>query len=348
MQYTKFPFLIATMLWMAGLLCLNTSGWAEEVYLTNHEEPPAPMTTVSELMEKSAPPQETKDAAKAETPPPATAEIPAVDTKPTGMTQKVKGHIKGGVRDAKALSEVRDWHDLKNFKKVSYTPLAAVAIFPVIYHGTDKAFGDLAVLFSNEFANTLEQKAQGTKVLNPVYTVEELKIRGLDRVYQKVMDYYVKAGRPEPKALNYLLKELSADGRQIQRVAFVSAEADMNNYAKNYGISDRMKGWMTDSLPSEERYDIKSRIQIFDSANPELPLVWGFTWSRTMKANRVNNVTSSVYQDSDSVRSFSQASRWMSREILTVIPKHVYLEEHPIVDESVDGANTTVEGARVR
>jgi hypothetical protein len=250
------------------------------------------------------------------------ATIPAVDTAPA----KVRKNILLDNRLVKKFTQ-----------KVSYTPLAAIAIFPVVQHHQSKAFGDLPILFANEFAHSLEQKAPGTKVLNPVYTVEELRIRGLQNVYNKVIDFYIKARRPEPKALSYLLKELSADGRQIQRVAFVEVDLDMSHPTKTYNIADKIKGWTTDSLPKEMHYFVKSRIQVFDTSKPEQEMIWTWSWNNSIKANTFVNVTPSVFQDSDSVRSFGRVSRYMSREISLIVPKNVYLEPHPETDASVQG-----------
>lgn len=219
---------------------------------------------------------------------------------------------------------------------ITYTPLEAIVVFPVIKQGREKAFGDLSVLFARELALKLEATAPQTRVYNPVYTVDELRVRGLSHIYDQIMGYYLKAGRPEPAATDYLLKQLaSSDGKTISRVIFVEADLDMAHIEEQSNWLERINGLLTDSTPKQMKVFINSRLQIFDADNPSLPMVWAGNWRRSMKANQYTNITPSVFQDSDSQQSFSQLSREMSRELLWMAPKSTYMA--PQYDLSVQG-----------
>jgi hypothetical protein len=220
-------------------------------------------------------------------------------------------------------------------KDTTYNTLEAIAIFPVIKTGRERAFSDLPVIFAREFALKLEGVAPKTQVYNPVYIVDELRVRGLGHIYDQIMGYYLKAGRPEPKATDYLLKQLSTDGKTVSRVIFVEADLDMNHTTDQSGIFDRLNNWVTDAVPKHTKYFINSRLQVFDAENPNLPLVWGGSWRRSIKTNQFLNLTPSVFSDSDSQQSLAALSRTMSREILWIAPKEAYMA--PQSDLSVQG-----------
>jgi hypothetical protein len=223
----------------------------------------------------------------------------------------------------------------RGIKPVSYSPLSAVVVFPVVKHGQERAFGDLPLLFAREYAQRIELRAPETKVYNPIYTVDELRIRGFGHVYDQVMRYYIKAGRPEPTALDYLLKQLTEGGQPVARVIFVEADLDMGQPDAPSGVLERLNGWATDGTPKQMRYFVRSRLQVFDAESPEFPMVWGGSWSRPVTANRFMNVTPSVYADSDSQQAFARVSREMSRELLLVTPREVYMA--PQYDVAVQG-----------
>jgi hypothetical protein len=234
------------------------------------------------------------------------------------------------------------FYDETAVKPISYSPLPAIAVFPVIKHGKEKAFSDLPLLFAREYAERMEQKVPGTKVYNPVYTVDELRLKGLGHVYDKIMDYYKKAGRPEPTALDYLLKQISTDGKTISRVIFVEADLDMNQPDAATSLIERAQALLSDGTPKQMKYFVRSRLQIFDAETPSFPMVWAGSWDRSIKVDRFYNVTGSVYDESDSEQSFAKLSRQMSREILYVTPKDVYMI--PVYDTSVQGKLATPAG----
>jgi hypothetical protein len=103
-------------------------------------------------------------------------------------------------------------------------------------------------------------------------------------------------------------------------------------------IEDRIKQWTTDGIPKDSSYYIHTRIQIFDTLQPEMPMIWANTWNATVHGDQFNNVTPSVFQDNDSRMVFARTSRWMTREILVTMPKHIY--QHPVEKST----GTKVEG----
>lgn len=219
-------------------------------------------------------------------------------------------------------------------------PVGQVLIFPVLPQNTAKAFGDLPILFSDEFAAELMQKAAPIQVHNPVYTLEEIKAQGLESTYRKIMEYYVRAHRPEPKALTFLLTELKdvLGNAPIERVVFVESDFDINYMTKATRISDRIKQWTTDGIPKDSSYYLRSRIQVFDTSQPEMPMVWGNTWSGVVHGDQFYNMTPSVFHDSDSRMAFSKTSRWMSRQLmLTMSPLVLHHPYDATTDQNVQG-----------
>lgn len=224
----------------------------------------------------------------------------------------------------------------KKLLPVSYSPLQGIVIFPVIKHGKDKAFGDLPLIFAREYAQKLELQVPETKVYHPIYTVDELRMQGLGHIYDQVMDYYLKAGRPEPAAMSYLVKQLDKNNANISRVIFVEADLDASHPTMATGPLERIKGLMTDGTPQQMKYFVHSRVQVFDAEKPEFPMVWGGSWGRSIKTDQFYNVTTSVFADSDSHQSFSRLCRQMSREMLYITPKDAYMAPQ-YTDLSVEG-----------
>lgn len=220
-------------------------------------------------------------------------------------------------------------------KPIGYSPLPGIVIFPVVKHGNEKAFGDLPLLFAREYAQRLELKAPETRIYHPVYTVDELRMQGLGHVYDQIMKYYLKAGRPEPMAMDYLLKQLSENSKPISRVIFVEADLDITHPEQSTNAGEWLKQIMTDGTPRQMSYFVRSRLQVFDAETPSFPMVWAGSWTRSIKTNRFANVTPSVFTDSDSQQAFAAVSRQMSREILLTTPKVVYM--YPQYDTAVVG-----------
>jgi hypothetical protein len=268
-------------------------------------------------------------------PVPAEASTPKVEIPPLETPEPVI--------DDKASQAVPDKEPGKDKKEktkkpeIVYKPLSGMVVFPVLRHGNEKAFGDVVILFSNEFAGKLETKFPQTRIYNPVYSVEELRIRGLGRIYNQMIDYYIKAGKPEPRALNYLLSELSKDGAPIERAIFVEADIDLHHQTRSWRPKDLLMKYHSGALPAEQRYYVMGRVKVYDTASPHHPLVWASSWNHPVKTTGIYNVTASVYQDSDSIALFSQASRMMSRIMLATSPKRAYMEGTTDIDTAVAG-----------
>jgi hypothetical protein len=275
--------------------------------------------------------------------PQATPDMPEQVQTPEPSTEPAIRNTPGAMPEAPAVDTHKpkfSWTfnpfaDEKAVKPISYTPLPGIAIFPVVKHGNEKAFGDLPLLFAREYAQRMELKVPETRIYHPIYTVDELKAQGLGHLYKQIMDYYAKAGRPEPMAMDYLLKQLNTNGHSISRVIFVEADLDTFHPDAATSLTDRVKGLMTDGTPKQMKYFVRSRLQIFDAEKPSFPMVWGGSWSRSVKTNQFFNVTPSVYADSDSQQAFAKVSREMSRELVYITPKEAYMA--PQYDTSVQG-----------
>jgi hypothetical protein len=67
-------------------------------------------------------------------------------------------------------------------------------------------------------------------------------------------------------------------------------------------------------------------------------MVWAFTLNRSLAGDTFYDVTPSVFQDSDSIQAFARTARWMSREMLILMPRRAYMRVEPKnVDTRVQG-----------
>jgi len=241
------------------------------------------------------------------------------------------------LEDAPVLTDMATPSEKPEKPKVVYTPLQAIAVFPVLFHGNERAFGDVAILFANGFAEQLEGRFPQTTVHHPVYSVESLRLKGLDRLYNQMMAYYLRAGQPEPRALKFILSELSAGGPDIQRVAFVSADVDLHHMNRSFRPKDLIKKYQSDALPAEQRYYVNTLINVYNVDEPTQPKIWTHKWSIPVKTTGIYNVTSSVFDDSDSLSQFSAAARNMGRLSVLAVPKGVYMESSLETDTHLAG-----------
>jgi hypothetical protein len=232
-------------------------------------------------------------------------------------------------------SVVNTSHEPKtNGRPIGYEPISGIAIFPVLRHGGDKAFGDLPLMFATEYAAKMASKTgESTKVYNPVYTMDKIRQQGLGPVYDQIMAYYSRAGRPEPNATEHLLKEISEDGKPITRLMFVESDVDFSTPDTATGFKDHVAGWLADGTPKDMKAMVRSRVQIFNAETPELPRLWGGTWQRSVIVSRFRNMTKSVYDDTDSEQVFGGVSRRISQELFYIMPREAYMV--PVYDQSV-------------
>jgi hypothetical protein len=220
-------------------------------------------------------------------------------------------------------------------KPTSFEPLPGIAVFAVMKHGNERGFGDLPLMFAREYANRLSERLPQTRIYNPIYAVDELKMQGLGHVYDQIMSYYLKAGVPEPTATAYLLTQMSANRPTISRLVFVEADVDFNHPEASTNLLDRTKQWMTDDIPKQTKVFVVTHLQIFDAEKPDFPIIWSGRWQRSVPNSQFYNVTPSVFADSDSKQAFSRVSRQMSLESLAVTPKAAYMA--PQFDTAVTG-----------
>ncbi|WP_373531941.1 hypothetical protein [Vampirovibrio sp.] len=321
-QFPSFKYGQALCLSLLLLLLAPLSGFSQGSLPSLDHYPGTPAPTLTPAQDFSPAPA-AAPASESNAYHPVSYSSPAMNTSPRAAGKRVTrslGHLLQGEHDIKPLG---------------YSPLPGIVIFPVIKHGNEKAFGDLPTMFAREYAQRLELKAPETKIYHPVYTVDELRMQGLGHVYDQIMTYYLKAGRPEPMAMDYLLKQLSNNSKPIARVIFVEADLDMTHPEQSTNAGEWLKQIMTDAIPRQMNYFVRSRLQVFDAETPEFQMVWAGSWVRSIKTNRFLNVTPSVFTDSDSQQSFAAVSRQMSREILYTTPKAAYM--YPQYDTAVVG-----------
>lgn|GEM_PF-1865066 len=221
-----------------------------------------------------------------------------------------------------------------NGRPLHYEALPGIAIFPVIRHGEEKAFGDMPLLFAREYSNKIASVVSPeTHIYNPIYTVESIKQKGIGAIYDEMMEYYIRSGRPEPKATHWLLKQITESGYPISRIMFVESDVDMNNPEASTGFKDRVQALLMDANPRHIKMMVKSRVQVFDTESANMPRLWGGSWQRSVDFSNVRNITKSVYDDTDSERSFSSASRRISQELLYAMPRTSYMT--PVYDTGV-------------
>ncbi len=238
--------------------------------------------------------------------------------------------------ETEALNDAPAFKAVKTKPQIYYTPLSAVAVFPVMKFGMEHAFYDVPQLFARELSVQLEGKMPQTHVWNPGYIQQAMKSKGLEHLYQDLLTEYKTLGRPNPVALQYLLKQLTPDDQVIARVVFVEADLDTSDpmsFKGFSGIRDKVISMANDQRPSHPKYYVRSRIQIYDTLEPDAPRVWLFNWRRSVRTERFNNITPSVFGDTDSEQALGEASRFLGRAMLGTLPKKIYMEQH--VDTSV-------------
>lgn len=200
------------------------------------------------------------------------------------------------------------------------TPTPAFVVLPVMMHGAnDKAFSDLPILLSSAVANRLSQGAQqvggGYAVMNPIYAYDDLKEKGLDGLYRRIIRDYLQAGEPNGEDLTYLVEKLSTKKRQVKWVAFVQAEFDANHSLKPVGIEIPM-AMLLDRLPKEPNFFLKGRMQVYN-VQDDVRLVSDSSASSRMRMGEFGNFTRSVLDDSDSALSFKAETSKLAGKIVS-------------------------------
>lgn len=205
-----------------------------------------------------------------------------------------------------------------------YQPVPAMVVFPVMVHSAqNKAFSDLPVVLSSSVASHMSAEFQKRdldyQVMNPIYTYDELREKGLDGLYKKLIRDYLEAGLPHEGDLQYLAEQLSNKTRHVQWVAFVHADLDMNNLSKPAGFQIPMYS-LVDIKPGDPNYFLSGKVKIFGVAS-NTPLLWEKTATSSIKMSAFGNYTKSVYDDSDSSFTFKSIADKLSKSIVSGIPK---------------------------
>ena len=114
---------------------------------------------------------------------------------------------------------------------------------------------------------------------------------------------------------------------------FVDADMDVNNPQDPQGLRPnsilaKARKLVLETEPISMNYRLRGRVQVFDTDNPAVPRIWAFNWKRTVDVADFYNVTASVFDDMDSQRTLGDTARAMSRDMLFVMPREVYLDKH--------------------
>ncbi len=200
-------------------------------------------------------------------------------------------------------------------------------VFPVISKDAQsKAFSDLPILLSTAVANRLEQKSNqerlGYQVINPIYAYDQIKEKGLEPFYEKLVSDYLQAGAPNPSDLTYLADELSTKGHHIDWVVFVEANFDASHITKPVGLEVPI-AFILDSPPNGGSYFLQGKVQVF-STEDNTPLVWKNASTASMKLNQFDNFTPSVFDDSDSIMHFKTATNQMAVKMFSDLPPNAF------------------------
>lgn len=199
----------------------------------------------------------------------------------------------------------------------------------VIHHSQNKAFSDLPILLSSAVAKRLEYKFQQDSspftVLNPLYAYDDLKEKGLDGLYQKLVQDYLQAGQPNERDLLYLTDRLSTPNQHVDWVVFVQAEFDANHTTKPTG-TDVIFRHILDAWPQDGNYFLKGTVEVY-AAQHGVPLIWRNSTNTHVKMSDFGNFTKSVFDDSDSATNFKKATNHMAYRLISGLPaqtRHSY------------------------
>ena len=187
------------------------------------------------------------------------------------------------------------------------TTIPTYVVFPVVTHTAfNKAFSDLPVLLASSVANQMQQKAQtagqAIQVLNPIYSFDTLKRKGLDRLYQKMVRDYVEGGRPLETDIYKLTDSLTTDTIRPTWVVFVEADFDTSRSVRPTGL-EWLRYTVYDRYPRDPNMFITTRLKIFQLQDG-MPLVNQSQHHTSIKYGRVSYMTGSVFDNGAVYSSF--------------------------------------------
>lgn len=187
------------------------------------------------------------------------------------------------------------------------TIIPTYVVFPVVTHTAfNKAFSDLPVMLASSVANKLQEKAQASgqtiQILNPIYSFDTLKNKGLDRLYQKMVRDYIEGGRPLEKDVYKLTDSLTTDTIRPTWVVFVEADFDTSRSARPSGL-EWLRYTVYDRYPRDPNMFITTRLKVFQLQDG-MPLLTQSEHHTSIKYGRVSYMTGSVFDNGAVYASF--------------------------------------------
>jgi hypothetical protein len=212
-------------------------------------------------------------------------------------------------------------------------PLPTFIILPVVTHtAKDKAFADLPAMLSSAVANQLSEKmgrnGSTFSVMNPVYAYDEVREKGLDGLYEKIIHDYVEAGQPNEKDVAFLTDQLSTRTQQIDWIVFVEAEFD-TNHSEKPSLLEMPMALFYDRLPKDSNYGVKGKVEVF-STQGNMPLVWAHSSNSSIKGKSFYNFTGSILDDSDSITTFKDVTAKLAHSMVGGMPQDLYISQSSI------------------
>lgn len=225
-----------------------------------------------------------------------------------------------------------------------YTELPGILVLPIIPPTGNRAFHDSSVMMANSLAEELGQKLSNTLVHQPYYTLQNLHYQGFDRMYKQLNDEYFQSGSPSPTLTQYLLDKLQPNAAtpEIHRVIFVQSNVNMMQPDKSYHIMDVFNRLVNESPPNTARYFLETRVKVYDSTSPHLTLIWQGRWNEPVKADRLGNISLSIFDSADARDAFQKASNRISTVIMLRAPKESYMQANlqPVITATRVNAKT--------
>lgn len=198
------------------------------------------------------------------------------------------------------------------------------AIFPVLSHSNfNKAFSDLPVMLSSQFSTELSKRLYAqhkqARVMNPIHSYDVLRQRGLERVYQRLVQDYMQAGVPLDSDLYALTDALNTNVRKVAWVAFIESHLDMTDVTRPPGYERPIK-FLYEQLPKSSWYYIQSDIKVFKLTDEGAFLAWEGSSKTRVRGQNIGSITNSVYDTGNSIHTFKRATMGLASRLLDAMP----------------------------
>jgi hypothetical protein len=209
----------------------------------------------------------------------------------------------------------------KTITKTVYEDLPGIWVFPVPNRMLgQKAFADAAYSISAEVAQQLQQSHPDTVVYFPMESIATLKRRNRPLLH-RLWEQWNTEGHFHEDALKAAIDSVQGpNGAEISRVVVVKADTDFNEPQKTRNLIDIVKVWHGDDIPDDMRLFVRTRLSVLNTQGAYSSLAWTGAWQHPIKRSKLMNMTSSVYDDTDSQKSFHDAAQIISNVLRVRAP----------------------------